>query len=220
MVRLQQIKVWARSAAFFAPILLFAALAWSAAAQADPGLSNDEPEFAPIVERELDYHDFTLKTIEGQDFNLREYMSGRRLVIVAYIAGWCKNSNENGHVLKRLYDKYKSSGLGVVVVAEYSDQEEVRTHINRIGIDYPVVVETSARRDRKRSVHYKYRKAVGDVRKWGTPFYVLIETRNLVPAGAEGGLARQVHTVSGELIEAEAESFIEKRTSTGNKVLR
>jgi glutathione peroxidase-family protein len=173
--------------------------------------SSDYPEFAPITERNLDFYDFTLKTPEGQYFNLREFTKGKRLVVVAFIAGWCKNSNENGHVVKRLYDKYKGRGLGVVVVTEYSDQEEIRTHVNRIGIDYPVVSETSSRSERKKSVHYKYRKAVGDNRKWGTPFYVLIETRDIDTAGPRPLLARHVYTVSGEIIESEARTFIEKR---------
>src|SRR2546423_14585192 len=115
----------------------------------------------------MEVADFTLKTTDGRAFNLREYARDKPLVIVAYIAGWCPNSNRNGHVLKRLYDKYHERGLGVVVVTEYSDADEVRIHINRIGIDYPVVTETKSRGDRKGSLHYKYRRAVGDNRKWG-----------------------------------------------------
>src|SRR5512138_2514006 len=104
---------------------------------------NDEPEIAPIVERQLDVSDFTLKTSDGRSFNLREYARDKRLMIVAYVAGWCPNSNRNGHVLKRLYDKFHRRGLGVVVVMEYSDPSEIAIHMNRIGIDYPVVVETT-----------------------------------------------------------------------------
>ena len=116
-------------------------------------------------------------------------------------------------MLKRLHDKYASRGLGVVVVAEYSVAEEVKTHIARIGIDYPVVVETSKRGDRKRSTHYKYRHAVKDERKWGTPFYVFIEAQDLLPGAKDAPLARRIHTVSGEIIEAEAVEFIERRLS-------
>jgi hypothetical protein len=116
-------------------------------------------------------------------------------------------------VIKRLYDKYRERGLGVVVVTEYSDAEEVSIHVNRIGIDYPVVTETKSRDDRKGSQHYKYRHAVGDKRKWGTPFYVIIPARDIDPAGTISPLARHVYTVSGEMIEAEAERFIEQQLS-------
>jgi AhpC/TSA family len=175
--------------------------------------ASDTPEPAPITRQKLDFYDFTLKTASGQSFNLREYAADKRVTIVAFVAGWCPNSNENGHVVKRLYDKYGERGLGVVVVTEYSDAEEVRIHVNRIGINYPVVTETRGRKNRKDSLHYKYRRAVGDKRKWGTPFYVIIPAPDIEPAQAKAPLARQVFTVSGEIIEAEAERFIEQQIS-------
>ena len=171
---------------------------------------NDEPEPAPIIERRLDFYDFSFKTADGRAFSLRDYASDKQLIIVSFIAGWCPNSNRNGHVLKRLYDKYHERGLGAVVVTEYSDAEEVRIHINRIGIDYPVVTETRSRGDRKSSLHYKYRSAAGDKRKWGTPFYVIIEARDIEKAAPKAPLARRVFTVSGEMVESEAETFIER----------
>jgi hypothetical protein len=176
-------------------------------------MPSDTPEPAPIVGRKLDFFDFTLKSTDGQSFNLRKYAADKRVTIVAFVAGWCRNSNENGHVVKRLYEKYRERGLGVVVVTEYSDADEVRIHINRIGIDYPVVTETRGRNERKDSLHYKYRRAVGDNRKWGTPFYVIIPARAIEPALSKAPLARDVFTVSGEIIEAEAERFIEQQVS-------
>ncbi|HSE96961.1 MAG TPA: redoxin domain-containing protein [Blastocatellia bacterium] len=215
MKRLQRIirRLASRSRiAVFAPVLVCFAANGAISAPVE-----DEPEFAPIIERKLDYQDFTLKTLQDAEFSLRDYVSKRRLVIVAYVAGWCKNSNENGHTLKRLYDSYNSAGLGVIVVSEYSDRLEIQTHINRIGIEYPVVIETENKRDRRKSLHYRYRNSVGDSRKWGTPFYVIIDARNVEPAGPHGLLARQVHTVSGELVESEARSFIESRLNISNK---
>ncbi|MCI0491130.1 MAG: redoxin domain-containing protein [Blastocatellia bacterium] len=169
-----------------------------------------DPEPAPIVERKMDYHDFTLTSREGAAFNLREYATGKRLTIVGYIAAWCNNSIENGHVIKRLYDKYKDRGLGLVIVTEYSAPEEIAIYANRIGIDCPVVTETDDKDARKKSPHYKYRRKVGDERKWGTPFYVIIAPEDILPAAKRAPLARHIHTVSGEIIEEEAEQFIEK----------
>jgi hypothetical protein len=173
---------------------------------------TSDDEHAPIVERAMDFFDFTLKTVEGEDFNLRRFAQGKKLIIVGFVAGWCKNSNANGHVIKRLSDKYRERGLGVVVVTEYSSPDEMRIHIGRIGIDYPVVVETDRRDRRKKSAHYDYRRIAGDRRKWGTPFYVLIDARDIEPATSPT-LARRIHTVSGEIIESEAESFIQRSIS-------
>jgi glutathione peroxidase-family protein len=188
-------------------LILAASLLWAEAST----LPSDEPEPAPMVERQIDFQELTLRQRDGRPFNLREYISGKQVVIVSFIAGWCKNSNENGHVVKRLYDKYNEKGLGVVIVAEYSDQEELLQHINRIGINYPVVIETDKLDARKKSLHYKYRQMVGDKRKWGTPFYVIIDARDILPARTNEPLARRVRTVSGEIIESEAEQFLSNR---------
>jgi hypothetical protein len=176
-----------------------------------------KPDYAPIVERKLDFYSFTYETVGDGPFNLRDYAQGKSMVIVEYFAGWCPNSNRNGHILERLWTKYRERGLGVVGVAEYSDAIELRTHIGRIGIDYPVVVETRKRDQRKNSSHYEYRRAVGDKRKWGTPFYVIIDTRDIEPAAPRGPLARRVYTVSGELAEAEADQFIRERVADAQR---
>lgn len=173
---------------------------------------DQKPDYAPIVERKMEFFDFDYKTPDDRPFSLRDYASGKQIIVVEYFAGWCKNSNRNGHVIERLWTRYRDRGLGVVGVAEYSDADELRIHINRIGIDYPVVIETTKRWDRKDSRHFKYRRAVGDKRKWGTPFYVIIVAQDVEPAAGKV-LARRVFTVTGELIESEAEQFIEQRLS-------
>lgn len=192
--------------------LIFAPMTGSSsAASSGAATFSNDPEPAPIVERTLDFEDFTLKGLDGQPFNLRDYANGKRLVIVSYVAGWCTNSNNNGHVVKRLYDRFRDRGLGVVAVSEYSTPEEAEVQVKRIGADYPVVMETDSLGERKKSSHYRYRTQVGDARKWGTPFHVIISTREIGQASSGGILARHVYTVSGEIIEAEAEKFIEQR---------
>lgn len=173
--------------------------------------ASDRPEFAPIRELAMEVRDFDLDTFDGGSFNLRRYLDRHRVVIIGFVAGWCRNSNQNGHVIRRIYDRYRTEGLGVVIVSEYSTPDELRLHINRIGIDYPVVVETLSRSDRKKSRHYGYRRVAGDRRKWGTPFYVLLDRRDVEPENEEGLLARRVHVIAGEAIEDELARFIEDR---------
>jgi hypothetical protein len=179
------------------------------------GDDSEKPDYAPIVERKLDFYDFTYKTAEERGLNLREYAEDKSVIIVEYFAGWCANSNRNGHVIARLWAKYRERGLGVIGIAEYSDADELRIHVNRIGIEYPIVIETKKRTDRKDSIHFKYRRAAGDKRKWGTPFYVIIDARDIEPIAGKAPLARRVFTVSGELVESEAEQFIEPRLTRG-----
>lgn len=186
-------------------------------ARATLATDDAKPDYAPIIDRKLDYYDFTYQTVEGISFDLRDYAQGKSVVIVEYLAGWCPNSNRNGHIVERLWTKYRERGLGVVGVAEYSDADELRIHIGRIGIDYTFVVETRKREQRKDSSHYKYRHAVGDKRKWGTPFYVIIDTRDIEIAAPGGPLARRVYTVSGELVEADADQFIRERVGDAQR---
>lgn len=177
-----------------------------------------KPEYAPIVERKLDFYNFTYQSVTGAPFDLREYAKDKTLLIVEYFAGWCPNSNRNGHVIQRLSTRYRASGLGVVGVSEYSNATEFSIHIGRIGIDYPVVLETKKRDQRKDSSHYKYRRAAEDKRKWGTPFYVIIEARDIEPAAPSGPLARRVFTISGEMVEEEADRFIRERVAKRGEV--
>jgi hypothetical protein len=180
---------------------------------------HNKPEYAPILERNLDFYGFNYSTVEGGSFDLKEHLRGKQLIIVEYFAGWCENSNRNGHVIQRLWAKYRDRGLGVIGVAEYSDAAELRIHINRIGIDYPVVVETKKLGQRKDSSHYRYRRAVGDKRKWGTPFYVIIDARDVERGGPNGLIARRVYTASGELEEETTDQFLSKAlTHSGNEV--
>ncbi len=212
MSRRNALKSWLLAAALVAtPPVLPAGN--PTASQASNATDDVKPDYAPIIERKLDFFDFSYQTIEGGAFDLRAYALGKSLVIVEYLAGWCPSSNRNGHVVERLWTRYRELGIGVVGVAEYSDAVELHTHIGRVGIDYPMVAETKTRDQRKNSSHYKYRHAVADKRKWGTPFYVIIDTRDIEPPSRNGPLARRVYTVSGELEEAEAEQFIRERVT-------
>ena len=172
-----------------------------------------EDAMAPIREHKLDYYEFAFKTADGKPFDLREYAKDKRLLLIEYFAGWCPNSNRNGVIVERLWTKYRQRGFGLIGVAEYSDQDELRIHIGRVGIDYPIVVETDSRGQRKKSTHYKYRRAVGDDRKWGTPFYVIIDTRDIESGEQKGLLTHRVYTVAGELEENEVDQFLSTHLS-------
>jgi hypothetical protein len=163
---------------------------------------------APIREHKLDYYEFSFRSSDGKPFDIREYAKDKRLLLIEYFAGWCPNSNRNGVIVERLWTKYRQRGFGLIGVAEYSDPDELRIHIGRVGIDYPIVIETENRGQRKKSTHYKYRRAVGDDRKWGTPFYVIIDTRDIESSDQKGLLSHRVYTVAGELDEIEADRFL------------
>ena len=63
--------------------------------------------------------------------------------------------------------------------------------------------------EREKTLHYNYRKQLGDTRKWGSPFNIFLEPINLKKDG--NVLTKKSFVAVGELIEPEAEKFIRQK---------
>lgn len=167
-------------------------------------------EQAPIVEREISYKNWTLKSIRtGEDVTLSDLTKGKKLVIVVYFAPWCGNWRWDARFLPRLYDKYKDKGLEIVGVGEYDPVTNMKTNLDSLKITFPAVYESESRDDREKTKHFDYRRSTGDSRKWGSPWYIF-----LTPAAFEkkgDTLVKKTHVINGEMIEVEGEKFIRER---------
>ena len=165
---------------------------------------------APIVEKEIEYRDWTLKNVKGGgETNLRKFATGKKLVMVVYWAPWCLNWRADIPFVNGLHEKYAAQGLSIIGVAEYDGRSKMENHIEHFKLPFPSVYETETYGDRLTSEHYKLRSAAGDRRKWGTPWYVFLDPDALNKEGEI--LADKVSLVNGELIPEEAEAFIRKR---------
>ena len=170
------------------------------------GATPEQPdrEFAPLVPSPVPYPDFTRPTADGKgQIRLSQFVQGKRLVLVSTFAGWCKNCNWEAPVLVRLYRKYHSRGFDILQVSEYTDPSDVAKFLQRHRPPYPVVQGSTATDDatREGTDHYRFRKQIGDKRKWGTPFNVFI---------LDGDLAHP-WVVPGELVEDEVDTFIARK---------
>lgn len=166
-------------------------------------------ESAPMIEKEFDYKDWTYADVRtGEDVNLRKFTQGKKLVMAVYFAGWCPNWRHDAPFVKRMYDKYHAQGFDVIGVGEYDSAEAIKNSLDKFQLKFPAVSESVLRTDKQNTLHYNYRKAVGDTRNWGSPWYVFLE-----PGKLEKGevLARRANVVNGELIEAEVEKFIREK---------
>ncbi|MGB7201351.1 MAG: TlpA disulfide reductase family protein [Pyrinomonadaceae bacterium] len=167
-------------------------------------------EQAPIVEKEISYRDWTLKSIRtGEDLTLTELAKGKKLVIVVYWAPWCANWRHDAPMLERLYQKYKPHGFEIVAVGEYDPVSFMKTNLSNLKVTFPAVYESESRDDREKTKHYDYRRSTGDNRKWGSPWYIF-----LTPAAFEkkgDTLVKKTHVINGEMIEAEGEKFIREK---------
>jgi thiol-disulfide isomerase/thioredoxin len=173
-------------------------------------LAQDGHEYAPILEKTVNYKNWTLNHLgTNKPVSLRSLMQGKKLVMVLYFAPWCPNWRNEAPVAARLYEKYKSRGFEIVGVAEYASRDDMRAYFGPSGAPYPVVVESESRDDRDKTAHYAYRQLTGDTRKWGSPWNIFLDPAKCNSSGEV--LTEKAFVVNGELIEADADKFINDR---------
>jgi thiol-disulfide isomerase/thioredoxin len=170
-------------------------------------------EYAPIQERTINYRDWTFNSLADNrtPVNLRQWMQGKRLVLVVYYAAWCGNWRMEAPVVARLYDRYRNHGFDVVAVSNYASCDDSRAFFTTgDGMPpYTVVVESESREARDQTSHYTYRQATGDTRRWGSPYNVFLEPARTNRTGEI--LTERAWVANGELIEEEADRFIRER---------
>jgi len=167
-------------------------------------------EQAPIVERDIEYKDWTYKSIRGGDeINLRSFAAGKKLVIVVYFAPWCPNWRHDAPMLQRLYDKYRSAGLEIVAVGEYDPVDAMKTNLDALKLTFPAVYESQNRTEKTNTLHFGYRRLTGDNRNWGSPWYLFVTPTVIEKKGDV--LLRKASVINGEMIEDEGEKFIREK---------
>ncbi|MBX7053948.1 MAG: redoxin domain-containing protein, partial [Pyrinomonadaceae bacterium] len=172
------------------------------------GLAQNEQ--SPIVEKDITYKDWTLKSIRtGEDVTLRDLSRGKKLVIVVYYAPWCMNWRHDAPFLQRFYDKYKANGLEIVAVGEYDPLSSMKNNLEYLKLTFPAVYESENRTDKQKTQHYEYRRSTGDMRNWGSPWYILLEPAAFEKKG--NTLVKRSNVINGEMIETEGEKFIREK---------
>jgi thiol-disulfide isomerase/thioredoxin len=171
--------------------------------------ASAQHEYAPLVEKEIKYKDWTYKQVrDDKELNLLSAVKGKKLVMVMYFAPWCPNWKLQAPVAQRFYEKYKANGFEVIGVGEYDTVANMKTSLDTYKITFPVVYESDSTGAKQKTPHYEYRKAAGDMRNWGSPWSIF-----LLPAELKKGefLTEKAFVVNGELMEAESEAFIREK---------
>ncbi|HEX8370129.1 MAG TPA: TlpA disulfide reductase family protein [Pyrinomonadaceae bacterium] len=167
-------------------------------------------EQAPILEKDVQYKDWTYKSVrDDKEINLRNFAGDKKLVMVVYFAPWCPNWRNEAPIAQKLYEKYKANGFEVVGVGEYDEVEKMKANLESFRITFPVVYESDSTAAKQKTQHYEYRKVTGDTRNWGSPWNIFLEPKKLEKKGDV--LLSKAFIVNGELIEAEAEAFIRQK---------
>lgn len=171
------------------------------------GATPEEPEreLAPIRPSAQALEDFAHRTMDGRLIRLSEFVRGKPLVLVSFVTAWCKNCNWEQPFVRRLYEQYHARGLDVLLVSHYAHPYDVSKFLERHKPPFPLIVASTTTDDATRmgTLHYRFRTANGDVRKWGTPFNVFIKN---------GDLSRP-YVAAGELMETEALRFVMQQLS-------
>lgn len=169
-----------------------------------------QDEQAPIVEKDIVYKDWTLKSVRDfKDVGLRDLIKGRKLVAVVYFAPWCHNWQHDAPILQRFYDKYNSKGLEIVAVGEYGPADEMVTNLETFKLTFPIVFESQMRSAVDTTLHNTYRRMTGDTRDWGSPYYVFIDPASVSKNGDV--LLKRTNVINGEIIESEGDRFIRQK---------
>lgn len=172
--------------------------------------ASAQHEYAPLLEKEISYKDWTYKSIkDGKDVNLRSMTAGKKLVLVVYFAPWCPNWKLQAPVAQAFYEKYKDKGLEIIGVGEYDTVEKMKASLETYKITFPAVYESDSTSAKQQTLHYEYRKSTGDTRNWGSPWSIFIEPAKLEKKGDV--LVKKATIVNGELMEAESEAFIREK---------
>ena len=172
--------------------------------------ASAQTEQAPLQEKEIKYKDWTYKSIrDDKNINLREFAQNKKLVMVVYFAPWCPNWKHEAPFAQKLYEKYKANGFDVIGVGEYDTVAAMKTNLDNFKITFPAVYESDSRDAKQKTLHYDYRKAVGDTRGWGSPWNIFLEPSKLSKKGDV--LTEKTFVVSGELIETEVEKFVREK---------
>lgn len=113
----------------------------NSSAQAAAAKSQDTAK--PAAKTAATLPDFTLETLEGEEFVLSEHV-GKEVIVLSFWATWCNPCLAELPHLSDLYQAHKDKGLLIVAVSmdEPKTQAEVASTVQRLGLDMPVVLDT------------------------------------------------------------------------------
>lgn len=164
-------------------------------------------ESAPMQEKEVNYRNWTYKNLRtGENVELRSAIKGKKAVMLVYFAPFCPNWRHDAPILQRLYEKYGPQGLEIIAIGLYDPAAAMLRNLHQLKVTFPAVIESESRADKTTSEHYKYRRAAGDSRGWGTPWYVLFSPNEAEKTGDV--LLKKANVINGEIILEEVENYI------------
>lgn len=108
-----------------------------------------------------DGFDFTLKSLDDREITLSEFRD-KKPVILAFWTSWCVYCRQELNTLAKLYPKFQSENIEVLLINVQEPAKKVRRVVQRGSFPFPVLLDL-------------YGHVAQDVRLAGIPFFVLID---------------------------------------------
>jgi peroxiredoxin len=88
---------------------------------------------------------FTLRDIEGKDFNLSDHAGSTRKengngIILSFFASWCVGCKNELPLINSLVDELKGKGIKVVIVDIKEDFNTIDSFLSELKVDKPIVL--------------------------------------------------------------------------------
>jgi peroxiredoxin len=85
--------------------------------------------------------DFTLPTLDGKVFSLKDYL-GKKTIVLNFWAAWCSSCEEEMPLLLSLKKKYGAQGEVVFVGVNAGDSERAaKKFVDRLDYSYQIVMD-------------------------------------------------------------------------------
>ena len=84
--------------------------------------------------------DFTLKTLDGEEVSLSDYL-GKKVVMLEFWATWCNICMKELPNLVKNYNDFKDKGFVILGITLQSDFEEVRRVVEENKVEYPILLD-------------------------------------------------------------------------------
>jgi cytochrome c biogenesis protein CcmG, thiol:disulfide interchange protein DsbE len=90
--------------------------------------------------------DFTLQALDGGQVTLSDLKG--KVVLINFWASWCTPCREEMPDIQTVYDRYKEQGLVVLAVNLSEPAVTVRSFVDRVGVNFPVLLDQRSQTER------------------------------------------------------------------------
>jgi thiol-disulfide isomerase/thioredoxin len=84
--------------------------------------------------------DFTLKTLDGKQFDLAENV-GKKMIVLNFFATWCGPCRGEMPELNRYYNEHKTDPFLMIAIDAGEGQERVDEFMEKVHVDFPVAID-------------------------------------------------------------------------------